>query len=141
MGYVAENNAVEGVTKILVTNALFVGAVAYATSRWRLPRGALTMILGVTAFGVSGLTGFDHIGLVGAALLGGIAGDVAVAQQRADLAPIVVPLVMWPAWVAIAALTMPFGWSPNVWGGAVFLSVLTGVGLRVLTGSARPLRS
>ncbi len=135
MGPLAEDKAIRGVVAIMVTNVLLVGAVTYATSRWRLPRGALALIVGVPALAVSGLNGFDHAALVAAAVLGGIAGDVAVARHRADLAPIAVPLVLWSAWVAIAALVVPFGWSPNIWGGAIFLSVLTGVGLRLLAGA------
>jgi hypothetical protein len=137
MGHAAEGNAVVGVMAVLVTNALLVGAATFLVARFRTRRFALTGVIGVVTLAVSGLTSFHHVALVLAALAGGLAGDIAVSRGRVDLVPIAVPLAMWPAWTAILALTTTFGWSPNVWAGAVFLSVLTGVGLRLLAGLSR----
>jgi hypothetical protein len=132
MGPLAENHVIRGVTAILLTNALLLGALTFLTSRWTLPRGACTFVLGIVAFASSGLTGFDHVAIVFAAVAGGLAADAALAMDRPKLVPIVAPLVMWSAWTAIAAVIAPFEWSPNVWGGAIFLTTLTGVGLQVL---------
>jgi hypothetical protein len=132
MGDAAETHAIQGAISVLLSNALLVGAIAYVVARWRTPRFAFTTMLGVVALGQSGQTGFAHLVLVLAAVAGGLAADTAVARGRSDLAPVVAPLVMWPAWTAALALTVPFGWSPNLWGGITFLAVLTGVGARLL---------
>jgi len=130
MGSLAESHAIRGVTAILLTNAILLGAVVFLTSRWRVPRGSCTFVIGVIAVACNGLTGFDHPWLPLAAILGGLAADLMVSLDHPKLVPIVTPLVMWSAWTAIAALTAPFGWSANVWGGAIYLCTLTGVGLR-----------
>jgi hypothetical protein len=132
MGSLAEAHAIRGVTSILLTNAILLGALAFLTSRWNPPRGACTFVCGVIALATNGLTGFDHPLVVLAALLGGLAADAALALDRPKDALIVAPIVTWLTWTAIVAATAPFEWSPNVWGGATFLATLTGVGLRVL---------
>jgi hypothetical protein len=132
MGSLAEAHVIRGVTAILLTNAILLGAITFLSSRWTLPRGACTFVLGVVALASNGLTGFDHPLVVLAAVLGGLAADAALALERPKLVPIVTPLVMWSTWTAIVAATAPFEWSPNVWGGAIFLATLTGVGLQVL---------
>ena len=132
MGPLAEAHVIRGVTAILLTNALLLGALVFLSSRWTLPRGACTFVLGAVALGCNGLTGFDHPAIVLAAVFGGIAADAALALERPHLMPIVTPIVTWSTWTALAAATAPFEWSPNVWGGAIFLATLTGVGLQVL---------
>jgi hypothetical protein len=47
---------------------------------------------------------------------------------------------MWPAWFAELRLTGTMAWPANLWLGAVFLAVLTGVGVRAL-GEAIPGRA
>lgn len=132
MGPLAEAHVIRGVTAILLTNAILLGAITFLASRWTLPRGACTFVLAAVAVATNGLTGFDHPLVVLAAIAGGVAADAALALERPKLVPIVTPLVMWSAWTAIVAATAPFEWSPNVWGGAIFLATLTGVGLQVL---------
>lgn len=132
MGSLAEAHAIRGVTSILLTNVILLGALAFLTSRWTLPRGACTFVFGALALATNGLTGFDHPFVILAAVLGGLAADAALALDRPKDALIVAPIVTWLAWTAIVAATAPFEWSPNVWGGATFLATLTGVGLRVL---------
>ena len=132
MGPLAEGHVIRGVTAILLTNALLLGALSFLTSRWTLPRGACTFVVTAIALASNGLTGFHHVTLVLAAVIGGVAADAALARERPKLVPIVTPLAMWSAWTAIAAITATFNWSPNVWGGTIFLATLTGVGLQVL---------
>jgi hypothetical protein len=135
-----EQVAISGVATILVTNALLVGAVAWTVRRWSTPRGAFIFILTAVALAMSSLDGFARLPLVLAALLGGLAADVAIANGFPRLAPIVTPLVMWPAWFAELRLTGTMAWPANLWLGAVFLAVLTGVGVRAL-GEAIPGRA
>ena len=132
MDPIAEAHAIRGVTAILLTNAILLGALAFLTSRWTLPRGACAFLCGAVALATNGLTGFDHPLLIVAGVVGGLAADAAIALGRPKDALVAAPVVMWLAWTAIAAATAPFEWSPNVWGGAVFVATLTGVGLRVL---------
>ena len=133
MGPLAEAHVIRGVTAILLTNAILLGAITFLSSRWTLPRGACTFVLGAVAIATNGLTGFDHPLVVLAAIAGGLAADAALALDRAPLVAIVTPLVMWSAWTVIVAATAPFEWSPNVWGGTIFLATLSGVGLQVLS--------
>lgn len=131
-----ELNAIRGVMAILLTNLLFVGAATILVSNWNTRPGHLSLMLGTVAFGVSALTGFDHAELILAAVAGGALADIAVAKGRPEWVPVAIPLAMWPVWTALLSITATFGWSQNVWGGAIFLSIVSGFGVKVLSAGS-----
>ncbi len=138
IGDVAQANAVGGVVGILVTNLLLGGAIALLVRSGPTPPGTFTATATIMAGLSSGLDGFAHPWLVLAAVAGGAGADLAAHRGRPDLAPLAFAVGAWPVWFAIAATTMPFGWSPNVVGGALLFAVLTALGLRLLAFGEAP---
>lgn len=128
----AEVNIIRGVMAILLTNLLLAGAATFVAANWKTRPGQLTLLLSAVAIGVSGLDSFRHVELVFAAVLAGAAADLVVARKRPDMVPVAISVVLWPLWFGLLATTATFGWSQNSWGGAIFLAILSGFGLKVL---------
>lgn len=117
---------------LLVQTVVLVVPLLLAGRRWRLPPGSCTVHLVVVTALVLGLEGFQRPGLLVAAALAGIAGDVAVAAKP-RLAAAVVPAVLWPAYFAVLKATDGLDWTVELWGGATFVAALGGFGLGLLT--------
>jgi hypothetical protein len=125
---------VYSVLAVLLTNAVLLGAAFYLRRFWTPPRGAFTLLFGLVAFAQTGLGSFSHIALVVPALIGG-----AVADRLADrpwLFGAAVPLALWGSWLAVFAALWGLHWEPEIWGGVLFFTALTGVGLAALTAPA-----
>lgn len=135
------NLAVEhGMAMVLVTTALFVGALLWAASHWTLPAGAATVVFSVVAFGLSGLEGFDVRLPILAATIAGIVADVLLGQGRSlRVVGMVTGGVLWTAFFALEHVESGVAWGPSLWAGAIVFAVMTGlgVGLAVSSGATR----
>lgn len=138
-GFATEQMQVVGLTAVLLTNALLVGALTWTARRWVTPRGTFTLMFGGAALLMSIESGFDQIWLAGAAVAGGFVADMMLARG-ASLRTIlvVVPGVMWTSWFGMYHAVWGLGWAAELWTGAVFLAVLSGFGLSLL-GTTPPL--
>lgn len=130
-----------GVTGILLTNALLVaGAAVVATRLPRPPAGTYLVVLAAPALLLSGLLAFRAVPLAVAALAAGGVADV-LARRGAGRRTLLVTAtaVLWPAWFAIYRLAWgPVGWPAEFWTGVVVLAVLTGWAAdALLVGAAR----
>lgn len=133
-----EADHVLGVVGILLTNALLVAAVGWAAARRPLPIGAGTAVVGGIALLVAGLGGFDRIELVAAAVVGGLAFDLALRRgMHLPAALLVLAAVLWPAWFGIYHLRWGLGWPAEYGPGTVAFALLTAGGVGLLVG-ARP---
>lgn len=138
-GFATEQMQVVGLTAVLLTNALLIGALTWTARRWETPRGTFTLVFGGVALFMSIESGFDQIWLAGAAVAGGLAADMMLsrgASLRATL--VVVPAVLWTCWFAIYHAVWGLGWSAELWTGTVFFAILTGVGLSLLARPSTP---
>lgn len=129
-----------GISSILVTNAILIGAMVYALRRWIVPFGSFTFLFGTVALAQTGLEAFRGIELAIPALIGGLTADLLISRLngRVDrrttalIAGGVVPLVLWGSWFVVFHLTRGLGWTPELWIGAMLFSAMTGLGLAVV---------
>lgn len=123
-----------GVTGLLSTNAVMLGAVAWTLRHWtRPPAGTFTVVFTGSALLTTGLLGFEQVVLVVAAGAGGLAADLAVGRGHSVRTTLVAtPVALWTAWFAVYHAVWGLGWAPELWTGSIFLATLTGYGLGLL---------
>ncbi len=119
---------------------MLLAPILLVLHRWRPPFGSATLLFSVVAALISALEGFQLAPLIVAAALGGLAADVSIRwlQPTPDRAlayrvfAALVPLALWSAYFATAALAWGTWWTVNLIGGVIVMSSLAGVGLAVL---------
>jgi hypothetical protein len=127
-----------GVASVLVTNLIVVAPVLLLARRWRLPFGTVALVAG--AVGLTSLREFALGALVPAMVAGGLAADVLVARLRPGpdrpgafrAVAVLVPLLLWGAWMATYAMAYGVAWPPELWAGVLGMACLGGLGLSVL---------
>jgi hypothetical protein len=125
---------------VLVTNLIILATVLLLARRWRLPFGAVALVVTVGAVGLTSLREFVLGWLVPAMLAGGLAADLLVARLRPGpgrpgafrVVAALVPLLLWGAWLVVSALAYGVAWPPELWAGVLGMASLTGLGLSVL---------
>jgi hypothetical protein len=135
--YVPESDAsndavVVGMAQVIVTSALFVGAVLWTARRWTLPFGTATATFTSVSFALSGLGGFDVRLPVLGAVLGGLVLDVLLRDGR----PYAVigaasGAAMWAGVFAMLHAESGVGWGPSLWVGAIVFAGVSGLGAGV----------
>ena len=135
-----EFSEVHGVAAVLVTNAILLGATFVAIRSWRTPFGTFTFMYGLVAFAMVAMSSFAFPLHVVAAAVGGLSADIAadrlrpgpgrVAQTR--VFGVLVPLVLWCAWLVAVKLTGGITWAVELWTGTVVLAMVSGLGLSAL---------
>jgi hypothetical protein len=129
-----------GVASVLVTNLIVVAPVLLLARRWRLPFGTVALVAGAGAVGLTSLREFALGALVPAMVAGGLAADVLVARLRPGpdrpgafrAVAVLVPLLLWGAWMAVYAMAYGVAWPPELWAGVLGMACLGGLGLSVL---------
>jgi hypothetical protein len=96
-----------GVASVLVTNLIVVAPVLLLARRWRLPFGTVALVAGAGAVGLTSLREFALGALVPALVAGGLA------------AAVLVPLLLWGAWMATYAMVYGVAWPPELWAGVL----------------------
>lgn len=133
--------AAYGVLSAIVTTAILVAPILLVLRRWYvLPAGAITLFTVVIVAMVA--LGFDRdlAGLV-PAVLAGVVGDLLVRLERPWMIAATYPLVLWSAYFVVAGQSgTGLGWPPEIWGGIIFFSVLTALGIQglLVLGSTAP---
>jgi hypothetical protein len=128
------------VVGLLVHNLLFVAPVLGLLLRWQTPLGTFTVLAGSVSLLLATQTGLGLVGLVGAAVLGGAAADVAVhllrpsPQRRwaARAAAGIAPAVCWSAHFGLLAVGYGVTTEPATWLASVVWASLSGLALAVL---------
>jgi hypothetical protein len=129
-----------GVASVLVTNLILLAPVLLLARRWRLPFGAVALLAGAGAVGLTSLREFTLGALVPAMVAGGLATDLLVVGLRPGpdrpgafrAVAVAAPLLLWGAWMAGYALAYGIAWPPELWAGVLGMACLSGLGLSVL---------
>jgi hypothetical protein len=125
---------------LLLHNLLFVAPVLLLLLRWQTPLGTFTVMAGSVASLLASQSGLGLVGLVGAAVLGGAAADVAVTLLRpspqrrwaARAVAVIAPAVYWTSHFALLKAGYGVGWELELWLGAVVWASLSGLTLALL---------
>ncbi|HYY77746.1 MAG TPA: hypothetical protein VFD04_00960 [Actinomycetes bacterium] len=125
---------------VLVYNLLFIAPVLLLLRRWQTPLGTATVMSGAVALLLSTQTEFALVGLVGAAVLGGAAADVAIALLRPSpqrpwatrAVAAAAPAAYWTANFAILRAGYGVTWVLEIWLGSVVWASLSGLTLALL---------
>lgn len=125
-----------GMSMVLVTTALFTGAVLWAARHWRLPAGGAMVVFTAVALGLSGLDGFDVRLPILAATAAGMIADVLLGQGRSfRVVGMATGGVLWAAYFALDHLERGVEWSPSLWSGAIVFAVMTGLAVGLATSA------
>jgi hypothetical protein len=136
----AETVQVYELLGLLVHNLLFVAPVLLLLLRWQTPLGSFTVMAGSVALLLATQTELGLVGLVGAAVLGGAAADVAVRELRpspqrrgaARAVAVIAPAVYWTAHFALLRVGYGVSWELEMWLGSVVWASLSGLTLALL---------
>jgi hypothetical protein len=137
----AETVQVYELLGLLVHNLLFLAPVLLLLLRWQTPLGTFTVMSGTVALLLATQTELGLVGLVGAAVLGGAAADVAVHLLRpsperrwaARAVAVTAPAVYWTSHFALLKVGYGVTWELEIWLGSVVWASLSGLSLALLT--------
>jgi hypothetical protein len=130
----------DGLLGLLAHNLLFLAPVLLLLLRWQTPLGTFTVMAGSVALLLATQTGLGLVGLVvGAAVLGGAAADVAVTLLRpspqrrwaARAVAVIAPAVWWTSHFALLRAGYGVGRELELWLGSVVWACLSGLTLAV----------
>jgi hypothetical protein len=129
----------DGLLGLLAHNLLFVAPVLLLLLRWQTPLGTFTVMAGSVALLLATQGGLGLVGLVGAAVLGGAAADVAVTLLRpspqrrwaARAVAVIAPAVWWTSHFALLGAGYGVGPELELWLGSVAWACLSGLTLAV----------
>ena len=135
---------VVGIASVLVTTILLVCAVMQLLRRVQLPFGSVTFLVTTVALLLAASEAFQTGPFaVPAALCGGMVTDVVIKRVRPcagrplayHAVAAALPIAIWVPYFIGMEIDGRLAWHPELWGGTVFLSVLSGLALSLLATS------
>ena len=122
-----------GVVEVILQSGLLTGMVLYLISRFTLPRGALTIMLGLTTAAIVVIWKPDPVVIIGVA--GGLIGDGLLAMLRPSPArplafhgfAFLLPAAIYLSYFLGLLKADGIWWPVHVWTGAVVVAGLTGL--------------
>lgn len=131
---------VVGLTSMLVTTIILMGALLLMIRRWNPPFGAGVVMFGLFGLLMSGLSGYEFAEDLIPPLVGGITADLLIRYvhrgpgqlSRIRLLAFIVPLIMWTARMAVFSVSSEMEWPTAVWTGAIVFGGLAGVSASLL---------
>jgi hypothetical protein len=140
------NLIVAGIGSVLVTNLLLIAPILLLLRRFLLPFGSVTLLASAVVVLATGEHGFGDgtAGLV-AAPVGGLVADVLIQRLRpaidqrtlCTVVAAVFPLALWSSFFGALELFTGLAWSPELWGGVIFLTSLSGMALSLVMAPPR----
>lgn len=132
---------VTGLSSILVTTVIIMGALLLLQRRWVLPTGSALFLFTVFGILMETLEGYDFPEDLIAPIAGGVAAELILKLLAPRLSPdlgiralaFLVPVVMWSTRFAVFEQFSDIAWPVSVWTGTIFFAGLAGVGLSILT--------
>lgn len=137
-----EQDAVaKAVVDFLVTTMVLVLPVMLVLRRWKLPFGTVTYFFVFEAVLMAVLDGFTHYGSIVILLISGIVGDVLFSRLKEKEAGswqfrgvfFLLPVLIWGLYFADLRMFHTLDWTPELWGGTMFICGLSSMGLSILT--------
>jgi hypothetical protein len=134
-----EGQQAQDLAAILITNLVLLAGALYALERWKKPPvGMFTVLFGGVAFAMTGLAAYNFGYLVAPALVAGIVADVAYSRVPRVVLAAIVPAVLWSGYFAVVHAFEGLNWTPELWAGAVVLTIASGALLAALNATRRP---
>lgn len=129
-----------GIEGILLTNILLIAPLLFALRRWLLPFGSVAILFTVNTILMNGFDNFEKRETIVAALVAGLIADGLIRWLRPTpdrpaalrLFAALAPLAFWSLFFLEEQIRWGVGWQPELWTGAIALSVISGVGLSLL---------
>jgi hypothetical protein len=126
-----------GVDEVLITTVLMLAPLFFLMSRWRLPFGTATILLGVSGTLMQLVDQIYQPELIAISIVIGLFTDGLLrarpgGRHMVRVVGVAVPLVFWSLYYLAGQLRYGIQWPPEIWTGAIVLSMLSGVGLSVL---------
>ena len=135
----AERAIAFGILARLVSTVVLLGPLLYLARRWRLPAGVFTILFATVSLLVFPLTEAP-VALLAAPLAAGAVADVVLSRFRVGAENVWAlrglaagtAFVLWAVHFVVLAMVEGLGWLPELWGGAIAMSVLVAFGTAVL---------
>ncbi len=127
-----------GILGIMVQTALLTGVVLYLLSRFTLPFGSLTLLVGLNGVLVGSLE--QHFDLIPVAIIGGLLADIVILWLRPGpqrvtalrVASFLGPVGVSSLYLLFLAVTRGVNWPVTLWLGSIAVSGAIGVLLSYL---------
>lgn len=128
-----------GILGIMVQTALLTGVILYLLSRFSLPFGSLTLLVGLNGAMVGSLE--QHFELIPVAVVGGLLADLVVLWLRPGpervtalrVASFIGPAAVSSLYLLVIELTRGIAWPVTLWLGSILVSGAIGFLLSCLT--------
>ena len=128
------------VVDFLITTMILVIPLMFVLRRWKLPFGTVTFFFLFESIFLAVLDGFRDYGSIIILLISGVIGDVLfreikereVTDWRYKAVFFVLPVLIWGLYFTNLKLFHTLDWSPELWGGSIFLCALSSLGLSIL---------
>jgi hypothetical protein len=128
-----------GILGIMVQTALLMGVILYLLSRFTLPFGSLTLLVGLNGTLLGSLE--QHFELIPVAIVGGLLADLVVLWLRPGpqrvgalrVASVLGPISVSSLYLLVIELTRGIGWPITLWLGSILVSGAIGFLLSCLT--------
>jgi len=128
-----------GILGIMVQTALLMGVILYLLSRFTLPFGSLTLLVGLNGAMLGSLE--QHFELIPVAVVGGLLADLVVLWLRPGpervtalrIASFLGPVGVSSLYLLVIELTRGVGWPITLWLGSILVSGAIGFLLSCLT--------
>lgn len=124
---------------MLFTTVVVFGPPLWTTSRWHLPFGSYTVILGTLGVLMQGIEEFSEWHEIAVPLIAGVLIDVAASRlepgrdrRRLAAFAFVAPVILWSVHTTVFQVVRGIGWPIEVWSGAILWTGLAGWGLSLL---------
>lgn len=137
---------VAGISSMLVTTVIVMGALLLLMRRWRLPTGSAFCLFGFFGLLMEVLEGYDFPEDVIAPLAAGLFAEILIRYLRPEphrlamvrLFAFMVPTLMWGVRFVVFEQFSDINWPVAVWSGAIVFAGLAGVGLSLLVFPPQP---
>lgn len=132
--YMYEQGRVQGISNILITNAILIIPVVWLLKRWNPPLGSFTLLMTIPTVFMSVLEGFNNYSMIAVGIIAGLTADLIWRLLR--MTPVglrthfflgLLSAIIWSLYFLIIELHGSVAWEPEFWGGAIVLATLSSV--------------
>jgi hypothetical protein len=136
-----EDSVARSIVDFLITTMLLVVPVMFILRQWKLPFGTVTYFFVFESVLMGVLDGFNDFSSIVILLISGVAGDLLFRMIKDKKACdwqyrgvfFLLPVFIWSLYFLDLRIFNKLSWSPELWGGAIFLSGLCSLGLSILS--------